>query len=351
MEPKFQYTKDNHFKWGWGDEWYGAPNPSIKYKIHLGYTTRAFGSLRKESVKAAEAIANKASKPIIVGLSGGSDSQMACLSFKEANIPFSALICKYRYSNGEIVNSHDIVTAFEFCKLHSIPYMELEIDIDNFFKTRARELAKKYCMPKVETIIQTMAMDYVGKEYCYIMAGGDVMMVCLRSVDAEKHGLKIYNNRFSEPCWTESPVPIMQHMISNEYEGTSKFWLYTPELIASYLTDPIVKLFIKNFDIIMDSYIDLTGAKARGWKCFHYLYKPLMTTREFPELIRTKKFTGYENLYAGAKQVPGKMQVYSQMLENSIAEHRPYRTVITPITKLIEYVTTPHGPDQLLESK
>jgi hypothetical protein len=173
-------------------------------------------------------------------------------------------------------------------------------------------------------------------------------MLALRNNVGERLGLTTYNNRFTEPVWTESPVPIMQHMISNEYEGTSKFWLYTPELIASYLTDPVTQDFIKNFDVIMDSYIDLTGGSERLWKCFHYLYKPMMTTREFPELIRTKKYTGYENLYAGAEKIPGKMNVYIEMLQSAVRDLGAGQTVITSIQKLQQYVTSVHGESDLL---
>jgi len=347
MEPKFEHTQDNHFKWGWSS-WYCPPEPKETYRIHLGYTKRKWGSLREECVLACEYIASKATKPIIVGLSGGSDSQMACISFKEARVPFTALICKYKYTNGEIINQHDIATAYQFCKLHNISYQELEINIDEFFKTRALDLARQYCMPKVETIIQTVAMDHVGKDYCYIMAGGDVMMLALRNTVGERLGLTTYNNRFSEPVWTESPVPIMQHMISNGYEGTSKFWLYTPELIASYLTDPVTQDFLKNFDVLMDNYIDMTGGTERLWKCFHYMYKPLMTTREFPELIRTKKYTGYENLYAGAEKIPSKMNVYIEMLQAAVRDLNAGQTIITSVKKLEQYVTTAHSESDLL---
>ena len=350
MVPNFQHTKDNHFKWGWGDTWYGPPTNKEQYKIHLGHTTRPHGSLREESVKAAEYIANQTNKPIIVGLSGGSDSQMTCLSLLQAKVPFSVIIAKYRYNDGKIVNMHDIEYAYEFCKKFNIKFQEFEINIDEFFKTKALELCKQYCMPKVGTIIQTQVMDFVGKDYCYIMAGGDPVMISMRSMPAEEHGLKVYMNHFSEPYWHESPVPIMQHMISNGYEGTSKFFLYTPELIASYLGDPIVQDFLRTFDVIMDSFISVTGGRERVWKCFHMLYKPIMTTREFPELIRTRKFTGYENLYAGALEVPGRMSVYRSMLTKTVKDMGIDQHIICTIENLYKYVTTPHSEQDVLWS-
>ena len=347
MEPVFEHTLNNHFKWGWGDEWYGSPQPDKKYKIHIGHTTRSWGSLRQESVNAARLIADRATKPIIIGLSGGSDSQMACLSFRDAGVPFKVIIVKYCYANGDVVNQHDISVAYEFCKKFNIEYLELAVDIDAFFRGRGAELARKYCMPKVETIIQTMAMDHVGKDYCFVMAGGDIMIHSLSFKSAALYGLKTYEERFGEPCHYEQPVPILQHMIENRYEGTSKFWLYTPELIASYLTDPITQSYLNTFDVIMSAWTDQSREKA-NWKLFHWFYKPLMTYREFPELIRSKKFTGYENLYAGMNDVPSRMSVYKAILKNEVADLDSEKVVILSIDNLIKYITTPHSLNDVL---
>lgn len=346
MEPKFEYTLNNHFKWGWGDEWYGAPQPDQRYKMHYGYTTRPWGSLRQEAVKAAELIASKATKPIMIGLSGGSDSQMACLSFMDANVPFKVLIARYKYTTGEIINQHDISVAYEFCKKFNIEYVELEIDIDEFFKSRGPELAKRYCMPKFELILQTAAMDYACKDYCYIMAGGDTVIYALGYRYAKQFGLKYYEERFTEPCCMESPVPILQHMITEGYEGTSKFWLYTPELIASYLMDPVTQDFLKTFDVVMSAWLEESN-KKQGWKLYHWLYKPMMTYREFPEMIRSRKFTGYENLYPDLANVPGRMNVYHQMLKRETIELGSEKTIVYTIDQLIKYITTPHTEQEV----
>jgi hypothetical protein len=350
MEPKFEHTENNHFKWGWGDEWYGTRIEGSPYKIHLGYTKRPLGTLREEVVRAAEIIANKATKPIIIGLSGGGDSQMTCLGFRDAKIPFTVVIARYKYFDGKVINLHDIECAYEFCKKFNIEYQEIEIDIDHFFKTRAIELCKKYIMPKTGTIIQTQVMDLVGKDHCYIMAGGDPVFHTMKSNKAPKYGLKTYMNGHSEPYWGESPVPIMQHMISNDYEGTSKFFMYTPELMARYLKDPIVTDFLNTADIILDAYSVVTKG-AKTWRCFQTLFKPIMTYREFPEMIRTMKYTGYENMYAGAENIPARMSVYESMLAESLKDSGPKQEIFCPIEKLISYLTTEHDEKTVLSSQ
>jgi hypothetical protein len=73
-----------------------------------------------------------------------------------------------------------------------------------------------------------------------------------------------------------------------------------------------------------------------------------MTTREFPELIRTKKYTGYENLYAGAEKIPGKINVYIEMLQAAVRDLNAGQTIITSVKKLEQYVTTAHSESDLL---
>lgn len=341
MQPTFEHTLNNHYKWGWGDEWYGAPQPDKKFKLHLGHTTREWGSLRTEAVNAATLIANKATKPIMVGLSGGSDSQMACLSFMQAGVPIKVLIARYRYVTGDIVNQHDISVAYEFCKKFNLSYEEVDINIDQFFRTQGIEVAKRYCMPKTETIIQTVTMDHACKDHCFIMAGGDMMMFSISYKSGSLYGLKTFEERFTEPCHIEQPVPILQHMIQNGYEGTSKFWLYTPELIASYLTDKVTQDYFNTFDVVMSAWMDQTSEKW-NWKLFHWFYKPLMTYREFPEMVRSRKFTGYENLYPGMNDVPSRMSVYSQLLKNATKGLGADNAIVVPMSKMVEYITTPH---------
>ena len=87
MDPLFEHTKNNHYKWGWeGEDWYGPPQPDKHYQLHLGYVTQPYGSLREEAVKAAKHIADKATKPIVVRLDGN-NVQEGRRILNEAKLP------------------------------------------------------------------------------------------------------------------------------------------------------------------------------------------------------------------------------------------------------------------------
>lgn len=345
MQLNFPYTENNHFKWGW-DQWFGSYSLDHPYKISLGSTTRTPKSFRQECNHAVSAIAEAATKPILLGLSGGSDSQMAALSLLDLKIPFKALIVRYCRPGQPAINQHDIATAYEFCKKFNVEFQELSIDIDRYYRDRGPELAKKYNMAKLETLIQTGVMDQVCGDHCYIMAGGDVMFVPPRAAVAAQYDIPLLDNIVGEPCWWESPVPIMQYMIDQGYQGTSKFYMYTPELIASYLSHPVMQSFLDNADVIYNSYIDLEPVASRWWRCFHWMYKPMMTRSEFPEMIPTKKYTGFENLYA-TQSAASKMSVYDEILTNATRGLYRDEKILITVRDLLKYVTNDHG-DQCL---
>lgn len=349
MEPRFEHTENNHFKWGWGNEWYGRPNPDAPYKIHLGYTRREVKSFREECIIAAKALADRATKPIIVGLSGGSDSQMTCLALREAGVPFKALIGKWRWhSSSEVTNSHDIETAYAFCKKFNIEYLDFDVNIDEFFRTTAVNRAKMYGMNNARTIVQTATMDVVGSNYCYIMAGGDIMMYPWPEAKARKHDLPMLTDRITEAVWTQKPVPVLQHMLEQGYEGTSKFFLYTPELIASYLLDPVTEKFIALQNSILVSFCEVTQME-NWWKCWQNLFKPMMTHTHWPEMIPAPKYTGFEGLnrtYA----FPGKIRLYQELL-NSATMGQGRTEIMITIPDLIKYVTTKHDVSDCLKGR
>lgn len=349
MEPSFEYTQYNHFRWGWekanGDiDWFGSPDNESKYHIKIGRITREVQGFRQECVNAVKAMAATTNKPIVVGLSGGSDSQLACISLMEAQIPFEVVIS--RYTIGAMsVNLHDISVAYEFCKKYNIRYNEITLDIDQFYRTRAIELARRYNMAKLQTITQTVAMDWANEHgFYYIMAGGDPVFYPLLPTRAAKLNIAMMTDHCSVPCWIESPVPIMQYMIDRKYEGCSKFYLYSPELHASYLMDPVTTSFLAHKKIIYENFIEWFPHPSMWWKLFQNLFKPMLTCKHFPEIIPAKKFTGFEGI-SRDQQIPSQLNVYKTLLSNSIKDLYDTQEIVIPIEEIVPYLNRPEADE------
>jgi len=345
MEPKFQYSKDNHYKWGWGDEWFGRRVPDEPYKITIGTLSRPSLGFRHECVQASKDIANNTTKPIVVGLSGGSDSQMVCLSLIEAKVPFTALIVTYKDEFNNVINSHDTDNAYKFCKKFNVPYEELVLDLPKHYTGKGVEYAKKYGMSNAETIVQTAAMDHC-KDRCYIMAGGDIMMVVVNPASCPNQSLPLMSNGLSTPTWYMKPLPIEQHMIESGFEGTSKFYMWSPELIHSYLTDPVMQNYYRAQDMIYDTFCVWHPNPATWWRCFHYLFKPQMALSHFPEMIPTRKYTGFEQLYGNVmrdnfinKLPKSRMKHYTDILKTAAGVNDDNKqAVILPIKEMINLI-------------
>lgn len=347
MEPKFDYTHNNHFKWGYGDEWYNRADPDKQFKLQLGYTTRPVKSFREECVNAAKLIAEKATKPICIGLSGGSDSQMACLSFREAGIPYKAVIVRLYDREGDLLNEHDIKTAYKFCEKFNVEYIEHNVNIDAYYRSVGYEYAKKYGFTLIETLLQCSTMDFVCKDYCYIMAGGDIIFSpYYKSItpDIDQTSLS-FNDKISAPVWIQKGSPVMQHMVEMGYEGTSKFFLYTPELIAAYLTDPIPTDFLKAKDVIYEVFFNWQKSPSIWWRCYHLMHKPLMTIREFPEMVLARKYHGFERLEGfleGKYFQERPFDYYQDLISKAAGGITSGQAVVPLIEDLIKYVTTEH---------
>jgi hypothetical protein len=346
MEPTFEYTENNHYKWGFGDEWYNRPNPEQKYKIHLGYTTRPVMRFREECIDVAKKIHAKATKPICVGLSGGGDSQMVCLAFRAANIPFKCVIVRMYDKDGVLVNDFDIKVAYKFCQRYSIEYMNFDLDLEEFYHGKGAEYAEKYGLTGVHTIVQCATMDYVCPDYCFIMAGGDIVMSILSKKLYPESNIESmpFNPKWSVPAWWHPPVPILQHMIEMGYEGTSKFYLYTPEILAAYLTDPVVKDFLHSKFVIHEVFMGWKPKWKTGWwKIFQMMYKPLMTMREWPEMIASPKMTGFENLAKATEDKPNYEAMYQKVIDDASNGVSRGQAVVISIEDLIDYITIPHS--------
>lgn len=354
MKLNFDYTLNNHYKWGFGDDWYNEPTQHKPYKVHIGAVTRPVKSFREECINAAKLIAEKATKPILVGLSGGGDSQVACLSFREAGIPFKVIIVHLYDVNWKEVNTHDITNAFKFCETYGIEYIEQHINLDYFYRDDGVSHAEKYGFTQLHTITQCAVIDYVSDEYCYIMAGGDIMFspyLNFITPDVEQPRIAQSSRDLVRSCWWSGPQPILQYMIDKGCEGTTKFFMYTPELIASFLTHPVTTQYLDNEDVIVGTFTDWFKNPNGWWKCFHYLYKPMMIKQEFPEVLAVKKQTGYEVMESKTStfdELKPPMMVYQKLITTATRGCTSGQVIAIPIPDLIKYIQTPHTEGDVL---
>ena len=94
-------------------------------------------------VAAVRALGKTCGNNIYVGVSGGVDSQAACLLLMKAEIPFTAAIMVFN----DGLNDNDVSTALNFCKVYNINYITIDLNILEFLKTDLPKFVEKYECP------------------------------------------------------------------------------------------------------------------------------------------------------------------------------------------------------------
>lgn len=272
------YSQNNHFRWGWNNQDFNAPIKDGVFSTTIGSTTREPKSFREECLLATSALASQFTKPIRVGLSGGSDSQVVCLSLLELGIRFTPVILQLLGPRGGIRNEHDIKAAYSFCTKFKIQPIVESLYLQKYYANTAFTLAKNSCFTNPRVLPQLALVEKYKDTHAFIMAGGDPLL-------QYQPGIR------PELFVSYGPTPIQQHLISNNIQGCTKFFMYTPELILSYLEHPVIKAYRLAYKTAVEGYDN----PAESWKVFSLFIKPLMYVEQWPELQLQPKYTGYEH--------------------------------------------------------
>lgn len=270
----FEYSYKDHYKWGFNDNFFNKPEREGWFQVQLGSCERPHGTFREECVNSARLLGERLDKPIRAGLSGGSDSQVVCLSLMEAGVPFTPTALKLNSMDGRFLNKFDIDGAVEFCDKHNLKLDVVELDLDFWYTQRYMQLVHDYCIISPEISVQLYLVEKFRDTHCYINGGGDPMIFKKTDEDGQT------------ALWYElGPTPIEQYMMDEGIHGCLKFFMYTPEQIAAFLDHPVMHYYNGARDAIRD------GA---SYMYFTYCIKAMMYANEWPELVKRKKYTGFE---------------------------------------------------------
>lgn len=230
--------------------------------------TRPILSWREElSVAAKQNVAYAGGRPIYIMFSGGMDSEIVCRTFKELDIPFTALT--YEYYNGAN-NDHDTYYAREWCANNGVEHLIRKIDIKEFVLNKIPTYMERgYGM---SNIYRYMKLEYI--EHCEQELGGyciqcDGTFTTYKStLDGEIRAWWRLSDVSGGPRWCKE----------NSKLHNTHFFYTSPETAASYLIHPIVK-----------SQVFETNEHC------HRVKKQVYFT-EFPDIAERPKYGGYEEL-------------------------------------------------------
>ena len=191
--------------------------------ININTKTRQELTLKEECIIAAKEIHSKYPN-IYIALSGGWESQVCLHSFIEAGITPNVYILKFPVG----LNSHDTTIAVKQCKKYNIIPKFVNVNFETFIKEHMMDTAKKY---QTYSFIQTLHAHYIKQ------LNEDVLLVdkvnLRRDVNPDLSWSYVRNEDFD--FWPDRFNSL------NEKKVINNFFSYSPELIYSFLTLPVIR--------------------------------------------------------------------------------------------------------------
>lgn len=224
-KPILSYN--DHFKFGYDDIPLIDRKTSVdKWWVQYGRCTRSPKSFREECLETAKLIRASTEETIWVLFSGGVDSEVALRSFAESGISVKAAIARYKHN----LNDHDINYAFDTCRDLKVPFEVFDLDLIKFWK----EDYLSYAIPTQCISPQLAAtMHLIDQVPGYPVIGSGE---CLLMKEEDKYFL--YEK--------ERIASWYRHFIVKNKDGCPGFFQFTPEIILSYLYDPMIREMVKN---------------------------------------------------------------------------------------------------------
>lgn len=255
MEP----TDNNHLQFG------RLPEDENTFVIQCGPLSRAVLKPIEEATIAARKIAATAgSAPLKLCLSGGIDSACMLEAFLLAKVPFQAIFLRFKNS----LNHYDIATNLDLCEKNNVRYDFIDLDVISFFESGKHfEYCANYECQSPQIAVHLWLLDQV--EGYPVMGGNPIAPVFLN----EK--------------WYFVGLPGELHCTYFKYfyttnrPGVPMFFLYHPELIASFFSLSCMQSFVRGEKKLPDDY-------SYAVKCASY------QEGGFSAKPRLDKYTGFE---------------------------------------------------------
>jgi hypothetical protein len=295
-----EITKNNYlYGTGHGDTWHVNVDPPTK-KVKTYF---------EETLDAVEYVyANKTGKFQVL-YSGGLDSQYVCEVLLHLKMPFDPIIIELTDNDGNVLNQHDIVYAYEFCKSKNIEPVIYKLNFYDFVESgRNVEIAESvtccsFALPATMHVASQLdGFTLLGNDPPYMRYEKDIDIWVLEELEYI-HSLQRYYKKYN-------------------VNGCPFLLSYTPEMMLSFLLDPnIVKLGTGQLP-------GKTGSNSTKSHVFNNGSNFGMPVYDFVTQKRIK-FTGYEQIYHSDIMDHPNMKIFDEFKKKWNGEYlEPYTDAV-----------------------
>ncbi len=256
-----ELTKRNHFEFG------RLPDDAQTFVSLVGKSEAEFKSGLEQAALDARYISETHGQlPIELCLSGGIDSEAMLQAFLHAKVPVRANF--FRFEND--LNLHDISTNLAIVEKLQIPRRIFDFQIINFFESgKFLEVAQKYECQSPQIAAHLWMLDHVDGLPCF--AGNPIAPVWRNS------------SWFFVGLPGELHSTYFKYFLINERPGIPWFFIYSPELIQSFIHLDCMRPYREKTIMRPEQYTYLE--KCRSYAEAGFNVKP-----------RLDKFTGFEKV-------------------------------------------------------
>lgn len=233
--------------------------------IKIQKVSRPIESFYNEVLKNARFIKDNSNSKIMVCLSGGIDSEVACIGFIKENIDFEVLTVEYTDNK----NSYDCYFAKKFCKDNSIKQHIIKVDPENFYTDTIDYYKKQGVFShSIYRYLQIFLLDTCNQMgFTGVCGAGEQLFLTFDNIINVKY----------------EPLHIPEQWLNNnKLVAYPSFYLASPEIQASYYNNELIKLLLNDYQYFITN--SPLGFSAEKILIFH----------KFFNLDRRQKKIGYE---------------------------------------------------------
>jgi hypothetical protein len=309
-----ELTHRNHYQYTYNNTpFVYRTSTHQRFGFNVGKCAGPAGSWDFECERAARLIYSKArpGQKIKIFYSGGIDSEIVVMAFQRAGIPFECVIVDMG------VNHHDTEYAYRYCQSNKIPYKIHFIDPAKFVADGLHFVYhESYQVKQLAMMIIMQVLDQLPDDDIYIL-GGEIFMS--REVDLKQFytsNESQYSYKWYHYVREDNDMSYFKYAITNNKTVISEFFSYTPELMLSYLTDPMVVDLVNDR---IDYKYGLLSTKPNVYaKYWNFDARP--------------KYHGYENVMHLNNKVYLDLGEDNEVLHSSI-----YKTEYTNLIKQLQH--------------
>jgi hypothetical protein len=252
--------------------------------------------------------ANKTGKFQVL-YSGGLDSQYVCEVLLRLKMPFDPIIIELIDNDGNVLNHHDIVYAYEFCKSKNIEPVIYKLNFYDFVESgRNIEIAESvtccsFALPATMHVASQLdGFTLLGNDPPYMRYEKDIDIWVLEELEYI-HSLQRYYKKYN-------------------VNGCPFLLSYTPEMMLSFLLDPsIVKLGTGQLP-------GKTGSNSTKSHVFNNGSNFNMPVYDFVTQKRIK-LTGYEQIYRSEIMQHPNLKIFEEFWNKWNGEYlEPYSDAV-----------------------